>query len=213
MTALPRLLLLAGGRSRRMGRDKCALPFPGPRDPPLITWGARALAEVATPPLVAGPSDYGTGWTVVDDAPDLPGPAGGLLAGLRAAGSELVLVLAADAPFPSPRLAQLMTRLARAEPTPQAVIPLRQGRLEPLFGVYRSDGAADLEVAAAQPRSGGQGPPLRAILQAVRVRPVLEAEWRPLDPEGFSFINCNTPRELAAAAARAVAEIDQGGRL
>ncbi|HEY6539219.1 MAG TPA: molybdenum cofactor guanylyltransferase [Candidatus Dormibacteraeota bacterium] len=205
------LLILAGGRSSRMGRDKPGLAFPEAGDPPLIWWTGSRLAAIAGPPTVAGPTDYGTGWPVVEDDPEIDGPVGGLVAGLAASPHPLLLVVGGDVPFPCPRLAQGLALIAEADPGLQAVVPERQGRLEPLFAVYRRDGLVDLRQSARQLMGPGRGPSLRRTLEALRLRRVPEPEWRPWDPAGDSFLSCNTPGELAAAAARAKVPTDQGG--
>ncbi len=205
------LLILAGGLSSRMGRDKPGVPFPGPDDPPLIRRVAAAVAKLAGPPTIAGPDDYGTGWPLVGDEPGLKGPIAGLIAGLAANPSDLVLVLAADLPFPSPLLAEGLAEIAGCESAAQAIVPERAGQLEPLFAIYRRDAATDLRKMARQLAGPGHGPSLRRTVAGLRLRRVSESEWRVRDPEGASFLNCNTPGELAEAAARARARPDQGG--
>ncbi|HVB14204.1 MAG TPA: molybdenum cofactor guanylyltransferase [Candidatus Dormibacteraeota bacterium] len=205
------LLILAGGHSSRMGRDKAGLPFPNPDDPPLIRRVADGVSGVAGPPTIVGPVDYGTGWRLVSDEPGLSGPVAGLIAGLAASTSDLVLVLAADLPFPSPRLARELAKLASREPESQAIVPERAGELEPLFAVYRRDALADLREMARQLGRPGHGPSLYQTVRAVRLRTVSESEWHAWDPEGDSFLNCNTPDELAAAVARARVRPNQGG--
>ena len=194
-----------------MGRDKPGLPFPGPDDDPLVCRVAAAVASVAGPPTIAGPLDYGTGWRRVSDQAGLTGPVAGLIAGLAASPDPLVLVLGADLPFPSPVLARGLSDLAQRHPEAQAVIPERGGRLEPLFAVYRRECLADLLASARQLSRPERGPSLRRTLERLQLRRVVESEWRIWDPVGDSFVNCNTPDELAAAAARVQARPDQGG--
>ncbi|HUY10563.1 MAG TPA: molybdenum cofactor guanylyltransferase [Candidatus Dormibacteraeota bacterium] len=196
------LLILAGGRSSRMGQEKPGMPFPNPTDPPLIRRVAASVAEIAGPPTIAGPHDFGTGWPVVSDDKSLTGPAAGLIAGLAQSSRELVLVLAGDLPFPSPLLASGLAEIAGRERGAQAIVPERAGKLEPLFAVYRRDAAPDLRAMARQLERPGKGPSLRHVVTGVRLRRVAESEWRGWDPEGMSFFNCNTPAELATAAAR-----------
>lgn len=203
------LLILAGGQSVRMGTDKAALPFPARGDPPLIRRVATAVAELAGPPTIAGRHDYGTGWPLVEDEPDLAGPVGGLVAGLTACTSGLVLVLAADLPFVSPRLAKGLVEIALSEPGAQAIVPEREGELEPLFAVYRQDASADLRRVARQLARPGRGPSLRRTVTGIRLRRVTELEWRAWDPTGASFLSCNTPEQLAEAVL--MARVDQGG--
>jgi molybdopterin-guanine dinucleotide biosynthesis protein A len=194
-----------------MGRDKPGLPFPGPDDAPLVRRVAAEVDAVAGPPTIAGKQDYGTGWPLVSDEPGLAGPVGGLIAGLSANASPLVLVLGADLPFPSAEMARGLGAIAREHPEVQAVVPEREGRLEPLFAVYRRDALADLRSSARQWAGPDRGPSLRGTVERLRLRRVTETEWQVWDPAGESFINCNTPDELAAAAARVQARADQGG--
>jgi molybdopterin-guanine dinucleotide biosynthesis protein A len=194
-----------------MGQDKPGLPFPGPTDEPLVYRVAAAVASVAGPPTIAGPQDYGTGWRRVGDEPGLSGPVAGLIAGLAANPLPLLLVLAADLPFPSPNLARGLADLARSHPRAQVIIPERDGRLEPLFAIYRNDCRADLLSSARQLTRRERGPSLRGTLERLQLRRVAESEWRVWDPDGDSFVNCNTPDELAAAAARVHTGREQGG--
>ncbi len=197
------LLILAGGRSLRMGRDKPALPFPTPLDPPLIHQVHRRLCPLAAACLVAGPSAFGLPCSRVEDVPGLPGPLGGLVAGLLAAPTELVLAAATDLPLVEPRLAQQLVTWSRAAPDAQAVVCQRDGRLEPLFAVYRRSAAQRLRLAGAATMDA-RGPSLREALAAVASKTVAEHRWRPFDPDGSSFQGCNTPEELAAAGLRSL---------
>jgi molybdopterin-guanine dinucleotide biosynthesis protein A len=205
------LLILAGGDSSRMGSDKPGIPFPGPQDPALIRRGADRLREFAGPPIIAGHHDYGTGWRLVGDEPGIAGPVAGLIAGLASAAGDWVLVLAADLPFPSPRLAKGLVGIALREPLAQAVVPEREGRLEPLFAVYRRDAADEMRTLARQLARPGQGPSLRRTVAGLRLRRVSESDWREWDPDAVSFVNCNTPGELAAAVELMRSRPDQGG--
>jgi molybdopterin-guanine dinucleotide biosynthesis protein A len=148
---------------------------------------------------------------LVRDEAGIGGPVAGLIAGLASAGTDWVLTLAADLPFPSPLLARRLLRIAVREPLAQAVVPERAGRLEPLFALYRCDAVDDLRTLARQLARPEQGPSLRRAVSGLRLRRVGEPEWRQWDPEGASFVNCNTPGELAAAVKRALVETELGG--
>lgn len=202
------LLILAGGGSSRMGRDKAAIPFPAEGAPPLVARVHLILRPLATACLLAAGTDFGLGCQLVTDEPGFPGPLGGLLAGLAAAPTELVLAVAADTPFPAPELALGLIAVARDNPRVALAAPLRGGRVEPLFAVYRRRAGPSLR--GVEQRPGERGVPLRrAIAELPRVE-VAESTWRSWDPGATSFINCNTPEELAAARAAAL-DADQGG--
>lgn len=86
-------IILCGGGSRRMGRDKAVLDWGGRRAVDRVAALARAAGAQA---LVTAGADLGWPW-VADDAAGA-GPVGGVLAGARALGTARLLVLAVDAP-------------------------------------------------------------------------------------------------------------------
>ena len=144
-------LILAGGRSSRMGRDKATLTLPDGRT--LLQRQADILrATGVTNLLVSVRPDSETslpGATLVPDAMPDAGPLAGIAAGLRAAPPGLVLVLAVDmAEMQSGHLRQLVERA-----TPErGVVPMLAGQCEPLAAIYPSGlaGSAEAAVAAGQ---------------------------------------------------------------
>ena len=202
------LLILAGGMSSRMGRDKAAIPFPGEGGPSLAARVQLALRPLATDCLLAANTSYGLGCRLVRDDPEFPGPLGGLLAGLAAANSDLVLAVAVDTPFPARALAQGLIELARENPLADLTAASHRGRIEPLFAVYRRRAAIRLREMERLP--GERGVPLRRAITRLRTIEVAESTWRSWDPGASSFINCNTPEELDAARLAAL-EPDTGG--
>lgn len=89
-------LILTGGQSRRMGRDKADLDWNGARAVDRVADLARSIG--AQPVMTVG-TDLGLPW-IADPEPGA-GPVGGVLAGvaaLRALGVERALILAVDAP-------------------------------------------------------------------------------------------------------------------
>lgn len=86
-------IILCGGGSRRMGRDKALLDWDGVRAVDRVVALARAVGAEA---LVTAGADLGLPWVPDDDTG--AGPVGGVLAGARALRCERLLVLAVDAP-------------------------------------------------------------------------------------------------------------------
>jgi molybdopterin-guanine dinucleotide biosynthesis protein A len=86
-------IILCGGASRRMGRDKAVLDWDGARAVDRVAALARAVGAQA---LVTAGADLGLPWVADDTA--LAGPVGGVLAGARALRTDRLLVLAVDAP-------------------------------------------------------------------------------------------------------------------
>jgi molybdenum cofactor guanylyltransferase len=134
-------ILLAGGRSQRMGRDKASLPWHGST---LARRAAGLLVRCAEPPVIvvcAADQELPPlpGWVEVvhDPAPGL-GPLAGLAAGLAAAGprAEVAAVCAVDAPLAHPAVMRAL--LGALGPSP-AVVPLSEALPQPLFAVYRTE--------------------------------------------------------------------------
>jgi molybdopterin-guanine dinucleotide biosynthesis protein A len=86
-------IILCGGASRRMGRDKAVLDWDGQRAVDRVAALARAVGAEA---LVTAGADFGLPWVPDDETGG--GPVGGVLAGAKALGTARLLVLAVDAP-------------------------------------------------------------------------------------------------------------------
>jgi molybdopterin-guanine dinucleotide biosynthesis protein A len=128
----------------------------------------------------------------LDDAYPGMGPLGGICTGLRRAAPDRALVVGADMPFLNRDLLRLMAALAEGC---DAVVPRRgDGHLQPLHAVY---GPACLPVVEARIARGELA--VWPVLEEVRTRFLAEAEYLPLDPEGLSFFNLNTPEDLEQA--------------
>ena len=183
------LVILAGGLSRRMGRDKAALPA---GDGTLIEHIARRLAPVVAETIVAGASGrhHLPGTTMVDDRYPGLGPLAGIHAGLLVARSPLVWVVGCDLPDVDPGLAALLCGLAGEV---DAVVPRLGSEPQGVCAVYDRGLAPRIErlLAAGERR-------LKMLLAASKVRYVTPDELRPVDPELRSFRNINTPAEYRA---------------
>ena len=183
------LVILAGGLSRRMGRDKAALPA---GDGTLIEHIARRLAPVVEETIVAGASGRHNlpGVTIVDDRYPGLGPLAGIHAGLLVARSPLVWVVGCDLPDVDPGLAALLCGLAGEV---DAVVPRLDSEPQGVCAVYDRGLAPRIErlLAAGERR-------LKMLLAASKVRYVTPDELRPVDPELRSFRNINTPAEYRA---------------
>lgn len=189
-------IVLAGGQSRRMGRDKALLPF---GEDTLLGRVVRRVGGVCSRVIVvAREADAYPGFEVALDRFPGCGPLAGLHAGLLEARTDLCVCVACDLPFLEPALLRLL--LDRAEGY-DAALPLLGGRVEPLCSVYRRSVTA---VAESLLRAGGGS--MRDLLRRLRVRAVGEEELRMADPELLSFLNVNTPEDYRAALQRATAE-------
>jgi molybdopterin-guanine dinucleotide biosynthesis protein A len=127
-------VVLAGGRSTRMGADKAFLAWRGRR---LIDRQLDLLCTLAPSELLvsgrAGVNYAATGARVVCDAAPDQGPLGGLAAVLQATTTPYVVLLAVDLPAMTPDF--LRGLLSRCRPGVGVVAQTRAG-WEPLAAVY-----------------------------------------------------------------------------
>jgi molybdopterin-guanine dinucleotide biosynthesis protein A len=128
-------LLMAGGESRRMGRDKATLVVGGEE---LWRRQVRTLREAGASEIIVARAGRESldepGLRTVPDAAPGCGPLGGLVAGLRPAKTRWILVLAVDLPLmPAGFLREM---IAMAELDGRGVVPVIDGRFEPLAAVY-----------------------------------------------------------------------------
>jgi molybdenum cofactor guanylyltransferase len=176
------LIILAGGQSRRMGRDKAHLPTGSGT---LLERIVDRLSPVVAEVIVAGGpplSIPAVRW--VPDARSGFGPLAGMAAGLAALSGNLAWVVACDLPDVEPGVGELLFDSASDV---DAVVPRLDGRPECLCAVYRTSLAARIVTLldAGERR-------VTALLDGVRVRYVEAAELRRVDPELRSFRNLNT---------------------
>ena len=186
--------ILAGGFSRRLGQDKAARQLGGK---PLALWVKEVLAHlVANCWLITNQplAHLAFGLPLLTDLRPFQRPAGGLLTALFFARTPWVLAAAVDNPFLAPAL--LAALAARAGHTSRPAVVCRSPRgLEPFPGVY-----SVRLLPALQDFLQADRRPTR-FLEICQPQVLSETEVLALDPEGRSFFNLNTPRDLNRAEA------------
>lgn len=161
-------VVLAGGVSRRFGRDKRAEPVDGVAMLARVVAAVGALSDdvvVVTRPDRPLPASVPLPGSVriVHDAPEGDGPLAGLAAGLAAARHPTVLVAAGDHPWLVPATLEAAGQRLDADPALDAVVA-DDGRPQPLVGCYRRHVG---DVALAQLRDGERR--VTALLDRLRV--------------------------------------------
>lgn len=189
-------IILAGGQSRRMGRNKAFLPIPGAEHTTFIehlTAQLRAYCHEVI--LVARDTQQASEYAhlrniqLVTDAVLNIGPLMGLYSGLRACSSAYALVTAVDMPFVSD---EMLTFLLAQPHDDALVVPVVAAVPQVLLARYPR---AILPLLEARLQAGRRDP--RSLLDVAPVRYIEEAELRVIEPELRSFVNVNTPQELA----------------
>ncbi|MCZ6696194.1 MAG: molybdenum cofactor guanylyltransferase [Acidobacteria bacterium] len=217
-------VILAGGRSTRMGRPKAWLPFGGrtmlhavveavqggltDRRSPLD--GAADSADGGSPLVVVGAPDQelpplASGIVRVDDDVEGEGPLRGMSAGIRALSGRAmaVYISSCDTPLLRPEFVARMTALLEEH---DIVVPVVDGRHHPLAAVYRVSVLAEIDALLAAERRR----PF-FLFDRVRTREVSPDDLRRADPDLDSLRNFNTPAEYDELTARAAVPAHGGG--
>ena len=190
-------VILAGGRSRRMGQNKALMRL---GDESLIAHVIRQMESVTDELLLITnePNPY----TVLglpmyaDILPDM-GALGGIYTGLTYAANSAVICVGCDMPLLQLNLLSHLTTLLGDY---DAVVPCVEAvdRPTPVFqtlsAVYskRCLPVIDEMLAAGELR-------VHALYDRIDVRIVEPHEWQAFDPQGLSFFNINTPEDFEKA--------------
>ena len=190
-------IILAGGRSSRMGSDKALLPLPGNEQISFVEHLVSVLAPIGSEVLlVVRDETQALAYAslrnvriVIDQIPDY-GPLMGLYSGLSAmhSTSMYALVMAVDMPFVQPALLTYLLAQAQGD---SMLVPVVEDTPQVLLAVYPRTILPTIEALL---RQGRRDP--RSLLKAAPVRYVDEAQLRAIDPQLRSFMNVNTPDEL-----------------
>lgn len=194
-------IILADGRSMRMGKDKRHLRLWGPRGPTLLAHTVALAASMCSEVIVV--------LNDVEAWPDLParlvpdayprsGPLGGLASGLAALTSDRALLLT----YAMPLLEPALLRALLAAPVDGEALVLRRradtgetGRvIEALPAVYRRSCLHSIVSCLAHDEQR-----IEAAARQLAVRYLDPSWWMRFDTDGHSFMNLNRPEDLSRA--------------
>ena len=200
-------IILAGGHSSRLGREKLAEVIAGKS---LIERAISRLSALSPEILIvisqkqarsSLPSyTYPEAKTVVDLYPET-GSLIGIYTGLVHSSNFLNLVVACDMPFLNLDLLRYMVKVAHGF---DVVIPRIGDKMEPLHAVYSRNCMGPMENLIGQDNLKITG-----FFDSVKVRYVGEEELDKFDPEHLSFFNINTEADLKRARMLAARETTQ----
>lgn len=180
--------ILAGGRSKRMGRDKAFLEIDGR---PVIERIITRLQPLTDDLLIStnSPEKYEQfGLRTVADIYPNKAALGGIFSVIKAASHDHVLIVACDMPFLNVDLLRYLINLA---PTAEVIIPLiESAHPETLYAVYSKNCLPAIESRLLANR-------LRIVdfFDEVSLRYVERDEVAKFDPHFYSFANMNTPED------------------
>jgi molybdopterin-guanine dinucleotide biosynthesis protein A len=181
-------IILVGGKSRRMGRDKAFLEIAGK------TLFERVLEvfrdNIDRVLLVGDRAERFAGFDLPMIEDIYPGSAlGGLYTGLYHSTTDYIFVSSCDLPFPNDEVLRYLCSLRGGY---DAVVTTTSSGYEPLFALYAKSCLG----------------PMKALLDSgdfcayayfpkINVRYVPYEELAHMDREGNAFLNVNTPEDFA----------------
>jgi len=186
------LIILAGGRSSRMGKPKHLLATS--RGDTIVEHLASKLGYMFSETLVVGidPSEPVANLRVVKDVYDIRSPLVGLYSGLISASNNLSFVVACDMPFVKrPLVRHIIDVCGNAD----VCVPVVNGYYEPLCAAYNRTAILAIDEAINKGIYK-----LTSIYNSLQVRTIPEQEVRLFDDTLISFTNLNLPRQLPLLA-------------
>jgi len=213
-------VVLAGGRSSRMGTPKAALEWHGST---LLRHVTGVVGRAVDGPVIVvrAPGqdlpDLDQQVHVEEDPEEGRGPMQGLAVGLSAAAAsaELAFVCSTDLPFLHSAFVSAVMRAFEAdderapgEPRTDVVLPFVRGYRQPMLAGYRTDLAPRIDALLEQ----GRLRPMH-LLEECNVRQVDESvlladrRLAAADPDLDSVVNVNEPDDYAAARSRPAPEV------
>lgn len=178
-------IILAGGKSSRMGQDKAWLPFP---DKPLIKIMLDKLVPLFEQMLIItnSPENY-QGYSIKTEQDIIPGcgPLGGIYTALLSSQNEYNFIVACDMPFLSSGLVGYLREKSNGF---DVVVPEYNNKLEPLCAVYSKNC-----IEPIKNRLNRKNFKITDFFPLVKVKKITDQEIKDFDPEGDAFMNINRP--------------------
>lgn len=207
MTPAPKIrdvagVILAGGKSSRMGIDKAMLIL-SPDGRTLIERAAGKLSSLFERLLVVTNSPEAHAFLGLPMAGDRHfgrGPLAGIHSALEHCGCQAAFVVACDMPFWEPDLARFIVGESTGY---DVVVPHVGGEFEPMHALYsrRCLPFIDNLLTSGDNR-------IIKFFPGVRVRKINDEEAARFGAPSRMFLNCNTPEDLERARLLAATEVD-----
>ena len=184
-------MILAGGKSTRMGKDKAFLQVGKEK---IIDRLVAGLKETFDQVLIVSNEPAAYKYLEVDIVSDIIpglGPLSGMHAGLKSAKHRHSLVMACDMPFINIKLGKM---LVEEVPGFDVVVPQVGAYLQPLFAVYDKSCIQPIEECLKNSISK-----TTALYPKVRVKYISQEKIAAVADLDMVFLNINTPEELEKA--------------
>ncbi len=180
-------IILAGGKSSRMGMDKALLKL---NNLTLIVGALEKIRVLFDEIIIVTSQSVKYNFKGIKEVVDIfpgQGPLGGIHAGLKTAKYEKAFVVACDMPFWEP---DIVKRLWDAATDYDAAVPKKDSFLEPLFAVYSKACLPAIEECFKQNLLS-----VFDFYQSVKINYVEKDDLLSFTNSKRAFLNINTPEE------------------
>ncbi len=181
-------VILSGGENRRMPVLKAFIEVDGQK---IIERNIRIMKGLFEDVSIVTnqPETYAyLEVPMLGDVYDIRGPMTGIFTALLNSSKQWVFVSACDMPFVS---TDLINHMSTRRSSVDAIVPMLQGKAEPLFSFYSKRLLAPMEKAVLSDNKS-----LKDFLDMKRVQYISTNQIKKFDPEASSFINLNTPQDI-----------------
>ncbi len=183
-------IILAGGKSSRMGFDKALMEIAGKSMVEIIIKQLRKVFEDIIVVTNNPHAFTGLNARITEDILKNSGPLGGIHAGLIQSDSKYAFLTACDMPIISPEYALHMKETA-GKHLPHAVISEKGNWIEPFHALYSIDLANDI-----QENVENRVYKIFDVLKNKRIIKISESKIREYSPDLGIFTNLNNLRDL-----------------
>jgi molybdopterin-guanine dinucleotide biosynthesis protein A len=188
-------VVLAGGKSTRMGVNKAFLPFGNTT----VIESIVAIMRRSFPEILLStntPEEYRhLGLTIIPDYLDHAGPLAGIHAGLSAAKTEKIFVISCDMPLMTSEIIDFIVRYPTTKPI---TVALADGFVQQLCGVYSKSVLPKAEEIVRRRRMSPPGKKLCPVLELVQLSDgeIIDIEHEYPDYKEGTFLNLNRPADM-----------------
>ncbi len=198
-------LILAGGENSRIQIQKGLLKFNGKR---AIETRVELLKKYFNKVYISTNSPevyYYAGSVMIGDIMDVRGPMTGIFSALVDTRHSELFVTACDMPFMEDGLLRLMIDRYEGQ---DALVPVYQGRPQPLPGIYKGSLTGIMENKI---RYGNRS--MMDLLHCIDTCFLREEDVAGVDPEGRSFVNINTMQDYERAIRMSISNRGTGSSI
>jgi len=173
-------IVIAGGKSQRMGYDKKSIQYSGQS---FLNRALELLSEVTDEVIISSNDDIDSDFHIIKDEIKGIGPIGGIYSGLKNIQNEMALIIPTDLPLLDKEI--LNQLLNSYDGKSLACVYEVDGQLEALVGLYHKNilGQIERQISSGEYK-------LQVLLEKVISQKISGDTFR------RKFLNINSPKDL-----------------